>query len=173
MTPTLQQWCWEFTQQHLVRITGTHTSRSSTWWWRCAGNAGWSPRWCPGRSRAPRGRRRAAGASYSDELMKRTAGEMSPTVISFEIIKSIIDLSVYSPLLLPPSLTGSRSQAVWLQLPLSPLQLLGFLLQLLLLPQELSRGSIHRSLYTVRHEVNDALGLHVRPQRDRLCLCHK
>lgn len=49
----------------------THTSRSSTWRWRYAGTADWFPRWCPGRSRAPRGRRRAEVASCSGGLEKK------------------------------------------------------------------------------------------------------
>lgn len=40
-------------------------------------------------------------------------------------------------------LTGSRSEALRLQLPLSPLQLLGFLLQLLLPPQEVGGRGVH------------------------------
>lgn len=52
-------------------------------------------------------------------------------------------------------LTGSRSQAVWFQLPLPPLQFSGFLLELLLFLQELRRGRVHRSL-TKKDAVNDA-----------------
>lgn len=54
-----------------------------------------------------------------------------------------------------PTLTGSRSQAVRLQLPLPPLQLLGFLLELLLFLQELRRGRVYRSL-TKKDTVNNA-----------------
>lgn len=43
-------------------------------------------------------------------------------------------------------LTGSRSEAVSLQLSLSPLQLLGFPVQLLLLPQELGCSCVHCGL---------------------------
>ena len=46
----------------------------------------------------------------------------------------------------PPPLTGSGSQAVRLQLSLSPLQFPGFLLELLLFLQELCRGGVYRSL---------------------------
>lgn len=63
--------CWETA----AGIKQTHTSRSSTWRWRCAGTADWFPRWCPGRSRAQRGRRRAEVASYSGGLGKKTAGQ--------------------------------------------------------------------------------------------------
>lgn len=73
----LLQCCRGFTGRHAVRVTLTHTSRSSTWRWRCAGTADWSPRLCPGRSRGPRGRRKAAGASCSDGLAKTTVGQCS------------------------------------------------------------------------------------------------
>lgn len=54
-----------------------------------------------------------------------------------------------------PTLTGSSSEAVRFQLPLPPLQFPGFLLELLLLLQELCRGRVDSSL-SKKDVVNNA-----------------
>lgn len=170
---------WEFTPRYTVTFTGTHTSKSSTWWWRCAGTAEWSPHWCPGRSRGPQDRMPEVEASYSDGLKTRkqdgtysfifclvltshTYLSLSHSAISHCAIcwfnhilceVSIKTVSIKTDHLCPiasrfhlHTLTGSRSQAVWFQLPLPPLQFLGLLLKLFLFLQELRRGRVYRSL---------------------------
>lgn len=104
------------TKVFLLLFAETHTSKSSTWWWRCAGTAAWSPRWCPGRSRGPRGRRPAAGASYSDGLQKTRKKKKQDLIYIPDLLQT--SSHIFSPYLcsfLLCRISSSRLQS-WLQI---------------------------------------------------------